>query len=340
VTAAAYQTLVVTGAAGFLGRHVLELLERADGCPGRVVALDVRPDVRKNPRQRSAGALEERKGGASGEDWGADVVEWVACDLTDGANVRRTLTELAPDGIVHLAGLTAGDDPAAHFRLNVQAAESVLAAAAGLARRPRVLLVGSAAQYGLTGGTREAVDERRPLLGGTPYAVSKTIQERWGLLYHQARGLPVVCVRPFNIMGPRQPEHLVPAAWLRQVRDVLAGRAEELLVGSLTAERDFTDVRDVAAALWSLMRAGPAADGRVFNIASGTPLRIGDLLEACIALGGRHIPVRRDPARLKEVDVPTVVGDASALGGLTGWRPTIPWRQSLTEMWEAMGPLR
>jgi GDP-4-dehydro-6-deoxy-D-mannose reductase len=268
------------------------------------------------------------------------LVEWLNCDLTDGPNVRRTLTELAPDGIIHLAGLTAGDDPAAHFRLNVQAAESVLAAAAGLARRPRVLLVGSAAQYGLTTGTHEVVDERRPLLGGTPYAVSKTLQERWGLLYHQARGLPVVCVRPFNIMGPHQGGHLVPATFLRQVREVLAGREAELLVGNLTAERDFTDVRDVAAALWALMLAGPAADGRAFNIASGTPVRIGLMLEACIALSGRAIPVRQDPARLKAIDVPTIVGDATVLRELTGWRPVIGWRQSLTEMWEAMGAMR
>ena len=312
--AAAYRTLLVTGAAGFLGRHLLERLRNEADRPRRVVALDL--------KTRAAGAL--------------PTAEWTACDLTDVQAVRQAVAQIAPDGIVHLAGLTGGGDPSAYFRINVQACEHLLSAAAQLTRPPRVLVVGSAAQYGLTGGSHEVVDETRPLLGTTPYGVSKILQEQWALMYGRARALPVVCVRPLNVIGPGQPSTLVPAAFLRQVADVLAGRAEEVRVGNLTAERDFTDARDVVAAMWALMRAGEPADGGVFNIASGSPVKIQHLLDGCIALSGRDIPVRQDPARFKPVDVPTIVGDATRLRELTGWGPTIGWRESLADTWEAM----
>ena len=313
MTAAVYQKLLVTGAAGFLGAHMLDALRQAPGRPGQIVALDRR----------------------AGDD-GSDGVEWLSCDLADAAQTRQALADLAPDGVIHLAGRVGGDDPGALFQANVQACENLLSAAAGLGRKPRVLVVGSAAQYGLTGGAQEGVDEDRPLRGSTPYGVSKILQERWALARGQTSAVPVVCARPFNILGPGQPDRLVPAAFLRQVKDVLDGRAEELLVGNLETARDFTDVRDVVAALWALMRAGETADGHAFNIASGSAVAIRDLLAGCVALSGRTIPVRQDPARLQAADVPTIVGDARRLRELTGWRPGISWRKSLADMWNAM----
>ncbi|MGB2821704.1 MAG: NAD-dependent epimerase/dehydratase family protein [Phycisphaerae bacterium] len=314
MSGAAYQRLLVTGAAGFLGGHLLGRLRHDPDRPRRVVALDLRAD---------------------GPD-SLQGAEWTTCDLTDAQQVRQRLAELAPDGVIHLAGLTGGNDLGAYFRINVLACEHLLSAAAELARPPRVLIVGSAAQYGVTTGTREVIEETRPLSGSTPYGVSKILQERWALARGLACRLPVVCVRPFNIIGPGQSERLVPAAFLRQVSDVAAGRSEQVLVGNLTTARDFTDVRDVVAAMWALMRAGEDADGRAFNIASGSPVKIRDLLDGCIALSGKDIPVRQDPARLKAMDVPTIVGDATRLRELTGWRPAISWRESLADMWEAM----
>ena len=132
---------------------------------------------------------------------------------------------------------------------------------------------------------------------------------------------------------------LVPAAFLHQVADVLAGTADELRVGNLETRRDFTDVRDVAAAMWMLMNAGAEADGGVYNIASGEPVAIGDMLAECIRLGGREIPVRTDPARRKSFDVPTIVGDSGRLREITGWSARISWQDSLADMWQSMrGP--
>jgi GDP-4-dehydro-6-deoxy-D-mannose reductase len=247
--------------------------------------------------------------------------------------VAALLHDVAPQAVIHLAGVTTGPDLSRYFAGNVLAAEHLFRAAAALPRAPRVLVVGSAAQYGITTGGHEVVDEGRPLLGLTPYGVSKTLQEKWALAYVAARSLPAVCVRPFNLMGPGQPESLVPAAFLRQVAEVLAGRSQEVLVGNTWTARDFVDVRDVAAALWALATADQRVNGQVFNIASGEAVRIGDMLKACMELAGREVPVREDPARVRPNDVPTIIGDASRLRAATGWQPRIGWRDSLREMW-------
>jgi len=304
------QTVAVTGAAGFVGGHLLRHLLGSAEAPKRIVALDVR-------------AAETSSGAA-----------FVPCDLTDADQVRKAIADTVPDAVLHLAGVTHCDDLEACLAVNVGACRNLLAAASAMPRPPVVLVVGSAAQYGIAGGGLEVVDESRPLRGETPYAVSKTRQEQMAIRFSRKTSVPVVCVRMFNLMGPGQPSRLVPAAFLHQVADVLDGKAREVCVGNTATRRDFLDVRDAVAALWALVRAGEKAHGGVFNIASGQAVLIQEMLEACIALAGREIPVRCDRARLKPHDVPTIIGDAARLRAVTGWRPSISWRRSLADMWE------
>jgi GDP-4-dehydro-6-deoxy-D-mannose reductase len=306
-----YETVLVTGAAGFVGGHLLAHVAAAPNAPAEIVAVDVR----------------QAAGGPA---------EWVACDLTDAASVAAVMEERAPQAVIHLAGLMAAPDPHDLFAANVQAADNLLAAAATLPHPPRMLFVGSAAQYGVTAGEFEVLDETRPLLASSLYGVTKTLQEAWALACGEARSIPVVCVRPFNLMGPGQPRSLVPAAFLHQVADVVDGRAKEVCVGNTSTSRDFTDVRDIVAAIWALAAGGEGAIRQVFNIASGHPVRIQDMLEACLALAGRPVPVRQEPSRIRVHDVPTIIGDAAKLRQATGWQPRIPWRQSVQDMWDAL----
>ncbi len=311
MTSGAYDTVLVTGAAGFVGSHLLAHLSGDETPPRRIVAVDVRAG--RTP-----------------------VADWRECDLTQIGRTRSLLQAVRPEAVVHLASVTQGDDPAAYFSANVHAAANLLEAAAALTTPPRVLIVGSAAQYGVTSGKHVQVDETRPTAGTTSYAVSKNLQERWALLYHRLGRVPVVCVRPFNLMGPGQPPTLVPAAFLGQVADVVDGKAESVRVGNTATRRDFLDVRDAVAAMWAVLGAGEEVLGRVFNIASGRAVHVQEMLDACVALAGREIPVQRDPARFRPVDVETIVGDASRLRDATGWRPRIPWRRSLDAMWRTL----
>ncbi len=309
--AASRQRIVVTGAGGFVGGHVLHTILAADDPPEAVWALDLA--VPGGPQD--------------------DRIRWLACDVTDPRAVSAAMSEARPDGVIHLVGIARGDDLGAFFRINVAACQNVLSAASGLARPPRVVVIGSAAEYGITTGRDVVVREDRPLLATTTYGLTKVMQEQWALAYAREKHLPVVCVRPFNIIGPGQPTGLVPAAFLRQVADVVAGRSDVVRVGNTATHRDFVDVRDVAAAIWALLQAGSDVDGEVFNIASGQPVKIADILQACIDLSGREIPVEEDPARQKAVDVRSIVGDISRIQAATSWEPNMPWRRSLKEMW-------
>ena len=303
--------VLVTGAGGFVGGHLLRYLRQAGLAPAQVVAMDLK-----------AGDV--------------SLACWISCDLTCRKSVRAAIADAAPDAIIHLAGITHGQDMDAYFAVNVQAGANVLSAAAAMSKRPRVLMMGSAAQYGITSGDRELVDESRPLLAATPYGISKCMQEQWSLAAGRSTGLEVICARPFNIMGPGQSVNLVPATFLAQLADVLAGRSAAVMTGNTSTERDFLDVRDVVAALWAMVRSDRTAGG-VFNIASGQGVMISDILAQCVALAGRDVPVRQDPRRLKGFDVPSIIGDNRKLLSATDWQPTISWRQSLQDMWNEFG---
>ena len=308
-----YKTVAITGANGFLGKHlVTALLQAVDG-PERITALDLR--ICDNTDD--------------------DRVDWIQCDLVNADSVEAILQDIRPQAIVHLAGVSGNADMRTLFNVNVRACEHLLSAAAALEDNTRVLVVGSAAQYGITTGQDEVVSESRRLLGSIGYGASKTMQEKWALAYGNTTSLRVTCVRPFNIIGPGQPSHLVPAAFLGQCANAVAGLTEEILVGNTSTYRDFTDVRDVVGAIWALLKSN-RAEGEIVNIASGQPLKIADILDACIEICGTNAPVRQDPSRLKKFDVPSIVGNITKLQDLTDWRPEIPWRKSLQETWDSM----
>jgi len=308
-----YTRLMVTGASGFIGRHLLNFLLALPKGPVRIIALDKKAQCHAPSSPR---------------------IEQVICDLTEPRDVQNVFRKTQPDGIIHLAGRTTGSDLSRYIAVNVLGCENILSAAAQRERPPRLLITGSAAEYGLTSGTYEVIDEQRPLQAKTAYGISKIMQEKWALLYYYEKALPVICVRPFNVIGPGQSAHLVPATFLYQIAEVLNGNAHEVCVGNINTARDFIDVKDLVAAFWALMNAGAEAEGEVFNISSGQPIKIADILDACIALSGQQMPVRQDPHRLKAYDVPVIIGDNSKLRRFTGWQCKISWQDSLAAMWD------
>jgi len=302
--------VLVTGYAGFIGQHLIAHLRSLANGPPDIIGFDLRDSPGDFTR--------------------------LQVDLTDAGATRRALEEVAPDAIVHLAGVTHSTDIQRCFAANVLAAQNLLATAAALPSPPIFLSIGSAAQYGIVSGGDVVVDEDTVLAATTPYGLSKAIQEQWTRLYADT-ALRVVCVRLFNVMGPGQTPQLVPATFLSQVTEALAGKRHRIEVGNTATCRDFVDVRDVVRALWLLLDGfRPAMNGAVYNVASGQPVRIHDMVEAAIALGGRSIPVHVDPVRLRRVDVPSIVGCFDRLRDAVGWRPTIAWRDSLRATWNAL----
>ena len=295
---------LITGITGFAGSHLAEYL---------IGLGDVEVHGVHRPPASLQGAELER----------LPLRVWTG-DLTDRAFAHSLVGEVRPDLVFHLAAqasvAAAWTDPSSTFVNNVVGQINLLDAVATLAPAARVLVVGSAEEYGLVHPDELPITEDQPFRPNNPYAVSKIAQDMLGYQYHVSPGLAVVRVRPFNHFGPRQREAFVAAAFARQVAEAEAGLTPPVIrVGNLEARRDFTDVRDVVRAYWlALTRGDP---GEVYNVATGRSLAIRELLEALLALSQRPLSVEEDPARLRPSDIPDLVGDASKLRRQTGWGP-------------------
>jgi GDP-4-dehydro-6-deoxy-D-mannose reductase len=306
--------LLVTGARGFVGGHLLELLGR-EAAQVRVFGV-VSPRGSLPAATRSAARLLE-------------------ADLDDPAAVAAVVAETSPDAIVHLAGQSSVQqswlDPGGTLRTNVLGVVHLLDAARNAGLRPAVLVVGSAEEYGAVPEAELPIRETQPLRPASPYAVSKVAQGALALLYGPSGGLRVVLTRTFHHTGPGRGEAFAESSFARQIAEIERGlRPPVIEVGNLEAVRDYTDVRDVVRAYRLLLDEGEA--GQAYNVCSGRGRRIGEVLEILLAASTAKVEVRVDPARLRPADVPAQVGDPARLCHATGWRPEIPLERSLADL--------
>jgi GDP-4-dehydro-6-deoxy-D-mannose reductase len=251
--------------------------------------------------------------------------------------VRFVVEETRPDYIFHLAAQPISGlsriDPWFTLENNIRAQLNVLEAVVQLKLPSRVLVVGSAEEYGKIAPEDLPVDEDTPLRPVTPYGVSKVAQDYLGLQYYLSYGVATVRVRSFNHIGPRQREGFVAADFAKQIAEIEAGlRPPQVVVGDLSAGRDFSDVRDVVRAYHLALTQGEP--GEVYNIGSGNCFTAQTLLETLIRLSGKPVAIVQDPARLRPVEVPRVIADISKFKARTGWQPCIPFEQSVADVLE------
>ncbi len=267
-------------------------------------------------------------GGEPVGDQSTPAVTAVAGDITDGSRLRAIMLETRPDVIFHLAAASSVAaswlQPAEVLRVNaggfIQLAESVRTLRAnGIA--PRIVVSGSGEQYGLVRPEENPVREDTLPRPNNPYAVSKVAQDLYAFQYHRAYGLDVIRARAFNHFGPGQREDFVIPSFARQIAQIEAGRTEPvILVGNLSAQRDFLPVEDVVEAYLALAEHGQA--GEAYNIGSGSARSIEELLQRLLAMARATITVRVDPARFRPADVPVLCADISKITRDTPWRPS------------------
>jgi len=272
----------ITGASGFVGRRLLPRLEDAGH---EVITTDLELDV----------------------------------SLADA--VSSAVRRIQPAAVVHLAAESSVArslaNPAACFRVNLLGSRNLLRALAQHAPGARLLLVGSADQYGPRAPGTPPLRESDPLRPVSPYARSKAAAEQLGNLAFE-RGLDVVRVRPFNHIGAGQTDVFVASSFARQLVEIEAGLREPAMrVGNLESIRDFLDVDDVADAYLRLL--DPAVPADIYNITSGRSLSIKHVLERLLEHTDVRPQIALDPERMRPTDVQ--IGDGSRLRAATGWVP-------------------
>lgn len=256
-------------------------------------------------------------------------------DVRDSDAVDDAIAQWQPEVVFHLAGQAsvaqAFADPAGTLQNNAVGQLHVIQAV--LRHRPdaRVLVVGSAYEYGLVAPEENPIHEQVALRPTDPYAVSKVTQDLLGYQYFVSHRLQAVRVRAFNHTGPRQSVDFVASRFARQIAEIEAGTREPVLtVGNLTAIRDFTDVRDVVRAYF--LAATRGEPGEVYNVGSGRGRRIDEILTMLVGLSRVPVMIREDAALLRPLDIPELVADASRLARQTGWVPQIPLERTLSDL--------
>ena len=262
-----------------------------------------------------------------------DLLGPVELDVTDADSVLSRFADAKPEVVYHLAALShvgqSWSSPGTSFRVNAEGTLHALRACREL-DVPRVVVILSSEVYGNAAPEDIPLRETAPLRPVTPYGASKVAADFLALQTFLADGLDVVRVRPFGHTGPGQSDQFVVPALAARIARAEAEGIEEIPVGSLTAVRDLSDVRDVVRAYRLLAERGEA--GEVYNICSGRGVSIQEIADALLAHATRPIRLVTDPALVRAVDAPRMIGDNTRLRETTGWTPDYTLDQTLADV--------
>ncbi|MBF9195358.1 NAD-dependent epimerase/dehydratase family protein [Microvirga terrestris] len=278
--------ILLTGSGGFLGRHILA----SPAVAGVQIICATR-----DQGEASGAKIPLGKG-----PWGR-------------AEFEQALDRSQADAVIHCAGATHANNPGQFLEANTLPAAGLIAAMAGMARPPRAILIGSAAEYGYVGPDAMPVREDHPCHPRSDYGISKYTQTLLGVAAAE-RGLPIMSARLFNPVGLGMPSKLALPSFVRQIANA-ASSGGIINVGDLEARRDFIDVSEAARILLALAHM-PQWSWPIVNICSGRAYRIGTLLNALIAASGRAVQVKIDADLLRPGDMPLLVGSIERLTAL------------------------
>ena len=303
--------VLVTGAGGFAGGHLIELLAGSADLVGW---------SRTQPPPEIAA-----------------LAKWQHVDILDREQVTDTIATLRPDSIFHCAGLPhvaeSWADTAAPLATNVLGTHRLIEAVERVGSRCRIVVTGSAQVYA---PSNEPIAEDARIAPSSPYALSKLAQEQLALRSNSDT-VAIIVTRPFNHTGPRQkPSFLAPSV-ARQIVMIERGLLEPVLkVGNLDPSRDIMDVRDAVRAYAALMKTG--TPGTIYNVASGVARPVRSIVEALVSRARVPVRIEQDPSRIRPSDVPVLAGNPRRLKQSTGWSPQVSFEKmvdDLLEYWRA-----
>lgn len=291
--------ILLTGADGFVGRHVTEQL----ACV---------------PLAESGGNVDLRE---------RDAVAAAVARISPDAVIHLAAQSFVPASF---------QDPRETFDVNFYGTYNLLGALKQTSFKGRMLYVGSGDVYGLVPDNELPIRESVPLRPRSPYAVSKVAAEALCYQWSQTAQFEIVMARPFNHIGPGQSPQFAISNFAKQIVEIERGvRTPVLRVGDIDVTRDFTDVRDVVLAYEALLHRG--VNGTAYNICSGVERSLRDVIERLSALAGIDTTVLQESGRLRPAEQRRVCGSRELIHRDTGWKPRIPIEKALTDLlmyWE------
>ncbi len=305
---------LVTGAAGFNGRHLVSQL-LAEGVEAHGVDI-----AHFEPENRTG---QEITGSYTHH----------TIDLAEPERLDALIDSVQPHHVFHLAGLIRADDYGRLLAVNEGCTRHLLNAI-----RDRgscvdsIIIPGSAAEIGPVSADLLPIDETIDPCPVSDYGRSKAAQSDLAARYQKEFGLPVVRTRTFNITGPGEPPAFICSAFARGFAAVATGGAHEVEVGPLGSQRDFVDVRDVVRA-YRMAAKTRAATGKLFHIASGHGISGEEILNLLRSISGIQPPIVRNPAFGETDDRSVYIGSGSRAERVFGWRPEIDFESSLREVY-------
>lgn len=293
---------LITGMSGFVGEYLAEQLVE-DG-------FEVWGTSRmKTPPSFSVGAK----------------VNWVYSDLQNEESITKFIDKIEPDHVYHLAGQSnvkkSWLDKTETFEANVNATIRLLEAIRNSKVREsvRILSIGSSEEYGRISPNITSITEEVPLRPISPYGISKATVSMLINHYVDSYGLNIIHARPFNHIGPRQSAGFVTADFAKQIAEIEQNKRPAVItVGNLEAARDFVHVKDIVNAYLNLVRFGKS--GETYNVCSGNPTRIADILEYYLSITSVKITVEQDPLLLRPSEFPVYYGSNQKIKKLCDWQ--------------------
>lgn len=306
------QKLLLTGANGFVGQHLISLLQ------DNYQILGI---VHNSELQNS------------------ENVSYESGNILDRGFLEDLIKKFEPDSIIHLAAIAPSwtQDPENIFKINLIGTLNLYLAVENQKKLagtdPKIIYISSAETYGKTTNP-EKITEENPFFPANYYGASKVAADRLSYQMSQSSKLRITIVRPFNHTGPGQLKGFFVPDMASQIVEIEKDESKnKLMVGNLESVRDISDVRDIVEGYKQLLET-ETTPGEAFNICSGEGVKMQDILNKLLKLAKKEIKIIEDTKRMRPSEVPITIGDNSKLKELTGWEPKIPLDQTLHDTLE------
>lgn len=305
---------LITGANGFCGRHLADVLVgRSNSVYG--ISRSIPDDlVAKHP-----------------------AVTYEQCNLIDHTSVYNMLKKIEPDCIFHLAAessvASSWRSPVNIMNNNVLSQINIFEAVRELELSTRIIVACSSEEYGLINKSDLPVNEKCCFNPLSTYAVSKVSQDMLAYQYYKSYDMDIIRVRSFNLTGPGRPPTYALSSFAYQIAKIEKKMSKNIIsAGNLDVKRDYTDVRDAVNGYYEL--ALKAKSGTVYNLCSGKAYNLRELLNVLISFSTTNVNVEKDISKFRPSDLSIMFGDNTKIKTEIGWIPKIDIQTTLSDLLE------